>query len=63
MPKPHAFKAIAVTVLAAALLFGATAANALQRDDPRDPITRIVKYIRHVFVVITHDDGASPPKP
>jgi hypothetical protein len=63
MSKPHAFKAIALAWLAAAILSGAPAANGLQRDDPRDPITRIVKYIRHVFVIITHEDGATPPKP
>ncbi|GEM_PF-4665128 len=55
-------KTFAVALLTSVVLLS-TPAVAAQRDDPRDPITRIVRYLKKVIRVITLDDGMTPPKP
>ena len=56
---------IAVALLAVVVLATPAASANLRRDDPRDPITRIAKYIRHLFGMASNDDGGLliPPKP
>ena len=52
-------------VLLAVLVLATPASANLRRDDPRDPITRIAKYIRHLFGMASNDDGNQliPPHP
>ena len=56
---------IAVALLAVVVLSTPVASANLRRDDPRDPITRIAKYIRHLFGLASNDDGGQicPPHP
>jgi len=56
-------KSFGVALLTVTVLFGTPAIAAQRGDDPRDPITRIVRYLKQVFHVISYDDGITPPKP
>ncbi len=54
---------LAIALLTTAILLGTPAVAAQRADNPRDPISRIVKYLKKVIRVITFDDGLAPPKP
>lgn len=57
-------KAIAAGVFTATIFLSSPAAHAAQRgDDPRDPVVRLVKFVKKIFTVITHDDAPVPPHP
>jgi hypothetical protein len=64
MSKTRSRNAIAATLFSAAIFLSGSTAQALPRgNEPRDPITRIVKYIKHVLRVVSNDEGMTPPKP
>lgn len=57
-------RALAVGVFTCTILLSTPAAQAARRgDDPQDPIARLVKYIKKVFTIITHDEAPVPPHP
>jgi len=63
MSSSRIVRAIAAGVFTATILFSSPAAHAAQRgDDPRDPVVRLVKYIKKIFTIITHDEPG-PPHP
>ena len=56
-------KAIVAGLFTVTILLSSPAVYAAQRgDDPRDPIVRLVKYVKKIFTIITHD-GPIPPHP
>jgi hypothetical protein len=60
--KPE-FTSLGVALLMATILFSTPVIAAQRGEDPRDPITRMVKYLKRVFTIITTEDGMTPPKP
>jgi len=57
------FTSLGVVLLISTILLSAPVIAAQLREDPRDPITRIVKYLKRIFTIITNEDGMTPPKP
>lgn len=64
MSSSRILRTVAAGVFTATIVLSSPAALAAQRgDDPRDPITRLVKYVKKIFTIITHDDAPNPPHP
>ena len=54
---------LGVALFMSTILLSTPGVAAQRGEDPRDSITRIVKYLKRLFTIITNDDGMTPPKP
>ncbi len=65
MSSSRFLRKLAIGVLTTTLLLSGPASLAVQRvDDPRDPVVRVVKFLKKIFTIISQDDlKPDPPHP